>query len=172
MRAQGPAEVLDGRAKGPSRSVPLLLKVEKFLRPREGVTFPKSYSNTPAAEVPQGPALPLPSGAGSPLTHRCLESGTLASVYTCEYMGGGMFTFCLETGTQYSPSLPPSTPLPLPGPPPSLASLYPSSSPLPAGLSLAQGLSLGDGDTRAQARCSRAPSESRMKPSRALPHVS
>lgn len=88
MGAQGPAKVLDGRAEGPSRSVPLLLKVEK-LRPREGVTFPKSYSNTTAAEVPQGPALPLPPGAGSPLTHRCLESGTLASVYTCEYYGGG-----------------------------------------------------------------------------------
>lgn len=42
MGAQGRAKVLDGRAKGPSRSVPLLLKVEKFLRPREGVTFPKS----------------------------------------------------------------------------------------------------------------------------------
>lgn len=47
MGAQGRAKVLDGRAKGPSRSVPLLLKVEKFLRPREGGDFPQVITATP-----------------------------------------------------------------------------------------------------------------------------
>jgi len=80
-----------------------------------------------------------------------------------------MFTFCLETGSQYSP---PSLPLPLclslslsPPCPPSSPPPLPSQ----AGLSVAQGLSLGRGDTRAPARCSLAAGESRMKPSRALP---
>lgn len=97
-RNPGTRRGLGRRAGRATRSVPLLLKMQK-LRPREGVTFPRSHSKTISRGTPgTSPLLPVQCESGHSQMLRFRDPRSIR---------GRVFAFCLETENQDPHSSPP-----------------------------------------------------------------